>query len=90
MSDLMAERESLQNRNSLLEKVVQVRSASDRAVQPQVRLLLQGHRIVCKICHKRKRPSSWDLLMCKSSICLIALWSAHDVLTECQSYGLEA
>ncbi|CAK0782705.1 hypothetical protein CVIRNUC_005900 [Coccomyxa viridis] len=35
MSDLMAERDKLQNRNSLLEKVVQVRSASDRAVQPQ-------------------------------------------------------
>lgn len=67
MSDLMAERDKLQNRNSLLEKVVQVRSASDRAVQPQVRLFLQGHRTVCKSCHKRNRPSQWDLLMCKPS-----------------------
>ena len=58
MSELMAERDNLQNRNSLLEKVVQVRSASDRAVQAQVRLLLRGHCIVCNSSHREHRPSS--------------------------------
>ena len=82
MSDLMAERDNLQNRNSLLEKVVQVRSASDRAVQPQVRLFLQGHCTVCNYCHKRDRPSQWYLLMCKPSFGLDALRSAHDAPTE--------
>ena len=48
MSELVAERDNLQNRNSLLEKVVQVRSASDRAVQAQVRQLLQVHCILRK------------------------------------------
>ena len=36
ISELMAERDTLQNRNSLLEKVVQVRSTSDKPAQPQV------------------------------------------------------
>lgn len=36
IGELMAEKDTLQNRNSLLEKVVQVRSASDKSAQPQV------------------------------------------------------
>ena len=37
ISELMAEKDTLQNRNSLLEKVVQVRSANDKSTQAQVR-----------------------------------------------------
>ena len=36
IGELMAEKDTLQNRNSLLEKVVQVRSANDKSAQPQV------------------------------------------------------
>lgn len=36
IGELMAEKDTLQNRNSLLEKVVQVRSTSDKHAQAQV------------------------------------------------------
>ncbi len=40
IGELMAEKDTLQNRNSLLEKVVQVRSASDKSAQSQVRCIV--------------------------------------------------
>ena len=51
MSELMAERDTLQNRNSLLEKVVQVRSASDRLVRPQVSQCLTCASYCVILCH---------------------------------------
>lgn len=36
IGELMAEKDTIQNRNSLLEKVVQVRTASDKSAQSQV------------------------------------------------------
>ena len=58
MSELMAERDTLQKRNSLLEKVVHVRSASDRLVQPQVSQCLTCASYCAIFCHCMQEISS--------------------------------
>ena len=78
MSELMAERDTLQNRNSLLEKVVQVRSASDTLVQPQVSQCLTCALCYVILCHCLQEILSHKLVACMDEqtpacICLLTL-----------------
>ena len=80
MSELMAERDTLQNRNSLLEKVVQVRSASDRLMQPQVSQCLTRALYHVIFCHCMQEILSRKLMACMDEqtpacICLLTLES---------------